>query len=409
MNLPFYIARRYLFSKKSHNAINVISMVSVCGVAVATMAMVCALSVFNGFSDLTSLLFSFFDPELKITPQTGKVFDPTTPAMREVAALPDILSISEVLQDNALVQYRDRQEIITLKGVDDRYGEATRIDSVLIEGEFLLREDVVDYATLGVGLAAALGVRAGYVSPLEIYAPKRDERFNSVNPAASLNMESAMIGGLYSISQVKYDEGFMIVSLDLARSLFRYEKEVSALEIKVKEESRLDEVKGQIKRLLGEGYHVEDRYEQQADSFKMMQIEKWITFLFLCFVLAIALFNMVGSLSMLMIEKQEDVRTLRNMGANNQLIRQIFLLEGFMISSVGIVIGILLGITLTLLQQYFGLITLGQQAGAFIIDAYPVRLVLSDLLIVSVAVMGMSLLVSWYAVRYLGKRWLSQV
>lgn len=372
------------------------------------MAMVCALSVFNGFSDLTSLLFSFFDPELKITPQTGKVFDPTTPAMREVAALPDILSISEVLQDNALVQYRDRQEIITLKGVDAHYGEATCIDSVLIEGEFLLREDVVDYATLGVGLAAALGVRAGYVSPLEIYAPKRNERFNSVNPAASLNMESAMIGGLYSISQVKYDEGFMIVSLDLARSLFRYEKEVSALEIKLKEESRPDEVKSQIKRLLGEGYHVEDRYEQQADSFKMMQIEKWITFLFLCFVLAIALFNMVGSLSMLMIEKQEDVRTLRNMGANNQLIRQIFLLEGFMISSVGIVVGILLGITLTLLQQYFGLITLGQQAGAFIIDAYPVRLVLSDLLIVSVAVMGMSLLVSWYAVRYLGKRWLSQ-
>lgn len=408
MNFPFYIARRYLFSKKSHNAINIISMVSVSGVVVATIALVCALSVYNGFNDLVSTLFSSFDPELKITPRTGKVFDPSTPSMQQVEALPEVAAVSEVLQDNALLRYRDRQVVATVKGVDDRFGELVRIDSVLIDGRFALREDVVDYATLGVGLASALGVNAGFVSPLELYAPKRDEKVNLSNPASSFQVEYAYIGGVFSINQQMYDETYMLVPLALARGLFRYEKEVSALEIKLAEGADLSAVKREIEQLLGPGFRVEDRHEQQQASFKMMQVEKWMTFLILSFILAIALFNVVGSLSMLMIEKQEDVRTLRNMGADDRLIRRIFLFEGWMISGFGALIGIVIGLVLCLLQQELGLIKLGQASGAFIIDAYPVRVEWGDILTVFITVLSIGFLAAWYPVRYLGKKWLNK-
>lgn len=406
MNFPFYIARRYLFSKKSHNAINIISMVSVAGVVVATIALVCALSVYNGFNDLVSTLFSSFDPQLKLTPRSGKVFDPAAPGIEQIKALPEVAFVSEVLQDNALVRYRDRQVVATVKGVDDRFGALVSIDSILIDGRFALREDVVDYATLGVGLASALGVNAGFVSPLEIYAPKRDEKVNLSNPASSFQVEYAYTGGVFCINQQVYDENYMLVPLALARALFRYENEVSALEIKLKEGANVSAVKKEIQQLAGADFRVEDRYEQQQASFKMMQVEKWMTFLILSFILAIALFNVVGSLSMLMIEKQEDVRTLRNMGAGDALIRRIFLFEGWMISGFGALIGIGIGLALCLLQQELGLIKLGQTAGAFIIEAYPVRVEAADLLTVFVTVLTIGFLAAWYPVRYLGKRWL---
>lgn len=408
MNFPFYIARRYLFSKKSHNAINIISMVSVAGVVVATIALVCALSVYNGFNDLVSTLFSSFDPQLKLTPRSGKVFNPAAPGIEQIKALPEVAFVSEVLQDNALVRYRDRQVVATVKGVDDRFGALVSIDSILIDGRFALREDVVDYATLGVGLASALGVNAGFVSPLEIYAPKRDEKVNLSNPASSFQVEYAYTGGVFCINQQVYDENFMLVPLALARALFRYENEVSALEIKLKEGANVSAVKKEIQQLAGAAFRVEDRHEQQQASFKMMQVEKWMTFLILSFILAIALFNVVGSLSMLMIEKQEDVRTLRNMGAGDALIRRIFLFEGWMISGFGALIGIGIGLALCLLQQELGLIKLGQTAGAFIIDAYPVRVEAADLLTVFVTVLTIGFLAAWYPVRYLGKRWLNK-
>ncbi|WP_270229921.1 FtsX-like permease family protein [Parabacteroides bouchesdurhonensis] len=406
MNFPFYIARRYLFSKKSHNAINIISMVSVCGVVVATIALVCALSVYNGFNDLVSTLFSNFDPELKITPSTGKVFDPDSQEMQAVKKLPEIAVFSEVLQDNALIRYRDRQDVATLKGVDNKFEELTQIDSVLIDGRFALREDVVDYGTLGIGLASKLGINAGFVSPMEIYAPKRNEKVNMSNPATSFNVEYAYIGGVFCINQQMYDESMMIVPLDLARKLFHYDNEVTAIELKLTEKANPATVKKQIKEILGDKFLVQDRFEQQEASFKMMQVEKWMTFLILSFILTIALFNVVGSLSMLMIEKQDDVRTLRNMGADNKLIRRIFLFEGWMISGFGALIGIAVGVILCLLQQELGLIKLGQTAGAFIIDAYPVRIEINDIATVFFTVLTIGLLAAWYPVRYLGKKWL---
>lgn len=405
MNLPFYIARRYLFSKKSHNAINIISMICVCGVVVATIALVCALSVYNGFNDLVAGMFSSFDPELKITPRTGKVFGPTTSDMQKIRELPDIAFFSETLQDNALIRYHDRQDVAVVKGVDDAYQHLTMMDSALIDGNFTLQDEVADYALLGVGLSSKLGARPGFASPLELYVPKRNEKVNLSNPSSSFSMEYAYTGGVFMINQQVYDEGYMIVPLSLARELFHYDKEVSAIELKLTEKADLSSVKKQIKSILGNEFIIRDRFEQQEASFKMMQIEKWMTFLILCFILAIALFNVVGSLSMLMIEKQDDVRTLRNMGASDSLIRRIFLFEGWMISGFGALIGIVIGLVLCLLQQSFGLIKLGQTAGAFIIDAYPVRVIFTDILVAFVTVAAIGFMAAWYPVHYLGKKW----
>ena len=380
-------------------------MVCVCGVVVATIAVVCALSVYNGFNDLVAGMFSSFDPELKISPRTGKVFDPTTAEFQKVKQLPDIAWFGEVLQDNALVRYHDRQDIAVIKGVDENFSHLTLIDSILIDGSFILKDEVADYATLGVGLSAKLGAKPGFASPLEIYVPKRDEKVNLSNPASSFNQEYAYIGGVFLINQQVYDEGYMILPISLVRQLLKYDKEVSSIELKLADGVDISSAKKQIKALLGDRFIVQDRYEQQEASFKMMQVEKWMTFLILSFILAIALFNVVGSLSMLMIEKKDDVRTLQNMGADDKLVRRIFLFEGWMISGFGAVIGIVIGLVLCLLQQHFGFIKLGQTAGAFVIDAYPVRVVFTDLLVAFITVAAIGLMAAWYPVHYLGKKW----
>lgn len=406
MNLPLYIAWRYLFSKKSHNAINTISMVSVCGIVVATIALVCALSVYNGFNDLFSMMFSSFDPELKITPRSGKVFDPTSPELRRVKELSGVALFCEVVQDNALIRYRDRQVIKAVKGVDDSFGKLTQIDSILIDGQFILHDEVVNYGVLGVGLASSLGVRANFTSPLEIYVPKRDGKVNLSNPATFFNREYATIGGVFCTDQQIYDEGYMLVPLSLARTLFQYETEVTAIELGLSPGTSVSAIQKEIESILGHKYKVQNRFEQQESAYKMLQVEKWVTFLILCFVLAIALFNVIGSLSMLMIEKQGDVHTLKNMGASDRLIRRIFLFEGWMIAGFGAVIGLLIGVLLCFLQQEFGLIKLGQTAGAFIVDAYPVRVEAVDVIAVFFTVATIGFLAALYPVHYLGKKWL---
>lgn len=406
MNLPFHIARRYLISKKSHNAINIISMVSVCGVMVVTIALVCVLSVMNGFSSLIASLFSDFDPQLKVIPKTGKVFIPSSQTIDRLNALPEVSVVSHVLQENALIRYGERQMVGVLKGVDQNYTKQINIEKTLIDGVFKLKEDVVDYATPGIGLAYFLGLKPGFVAPLEIYVPKRDEKVNMSNPASSFNIGYAYTGAIFSINQQVYDDNYMIISLDLARTLFHYDDEVSALEIKLNDRVDFGHAKAEISRIMGDGFLVQDREEQQAASFKMMSIEKWMIFLILCFILIIALFNVVGSLSMLMIEKKNDVRTLRNLGADTKLIRRIFLFEGWMISGVGGVVGLLIGVTLCLLQQEFGFITFGGGSGAFIIDAYPVLVLFRDVVIVFVTVLSIGFLAAWYSVNHLGKRWI---
>lgn len=416
MNLAFYIARRYLFAKKSHNAINIISMISVCSVAVATIALVCVLSAFNGFNDLVASMFNSFDPELKITPTTGKVFDPTTEKIRQVRNLQEIDLCTEVLQDNVLVryntqqseQYGARQEIAVAKGVSDEFLQMVCLDSLLIDGEAVLHEGETSYGLLGVGLAYSLGIYGRFIYPLEIYVPRRDEKINLSNPSGSFQLEYAFIGGVFRVNQPVYDENMMILPINLVRSFLNYETEVTALELKLSENANLKSVQKQIKTILGNDFQVEDRYEQQKAAFKMMQIEKWITFLILTFVLTIALFSVVSSLLMLMIEKKDDVYMLRSMGADDRMIRRIFLLEGAMIPTLGAIVGIVIGVILCLLQQQFGLLRLGDTIGAFMNDTYPVRIQILDIMIIFLAVSIIGLLVSWYPVRYFSKKWLKK-
>ena len=406
MNLPLFIARRYLLAKKSHNAINIISMISVCSVAVATVALVCVLSVFNGFRDLVISSFGYFDPELKITAVEGKVFDPATAAMRQVRAMPEVALSTEVLQDNVLVRYGDRQQIAVAKGVDSTFERAVPIDSSLIDGRFVLHEGEINYGVPGIGLASALGINAAFTEPMEIYAPKRDVRVNTANPATSFQLDYAFIGGVFCINQAEYDERYLILPIHLVRDMLRYDNgEVSALELKLTPGADVDAVKRRISRTLGKGFRVQDRFEQQEASFRMMQIEKWMTFLILVFILTIALFNVVSSLSMLIIEKEDDVHMLRSMGADDGLIRRIFLFEGCMIPLLGAAVGIVVGVVLCLVQQHFGIIRLGE-VGAFVNDQYPVHVSPWDLLAIFATVFAIGALTSWYPVRRLRSgRW----
>ena len=384
-------------------------MVSVCGVVVVTIALICALSVLNGFSGLVYSMFSNFDPELKVLPSTGKVFIPSEDKINTIKALPEVELVSEVLEDNVLIKYGERQHIAIIKGVDENFGQLIDINNILIDGEYRLREDVVDYASLGIGTASILGISANFVAPMTLYVPKRDEAVNMSNPASSFNIEYAYISSVFCVNQQVYDENYIIASLPLVRSLFRYENEVSALEIKLtKRGSNTNAVKVKLTEILGDNVIIKDRYEQQEASFKMMQIEKWMIFLILCFILIISLFNVVGSLSMLMIEKQADAHTLRSIGADDKLINRIFLFEGWMISGVGTLIGLVIGLTICLLQQTFGVIKLGQTGVAFIVEAYPVKVLSSDVILVIATVLSVGFLAAWYAVHYLGKRWIKE-
>lgn len=410
MNLSLYIAKRYIFAKKSHNAINVISGVSVCGVALATLALICTLSVFNGFQDLVATLFTAFDPQLKIVATTGKVFDAQDPRIQNIRQMPEVAVLSESLEDNAMVQYKGRQIMVTLKGIQDNFNELTAIDSILFgRGNMVLADEVVDYVIPGAELVSVLGTGVRFVDPLEVYAPKRGAKINVANPTTSFESGLLYSSGLvFAVNQQKYDASYMLVSLEFARELFQYDTEVSSIELKLKDEADTDQVKRTLQQQLGEGFQVLDRYEQQSDTFRIMEVEKLISYIFLTFILLIACFNVIGSLSMLIIDKRADVVTLRNLGADNQLISRIFLFEGCLISLFGALIGIVLGLTLCLVQQEFGLISLGGTGeGSFIIDAYPVSVHLQDVILVFITVWVVGFLSVWYPVRYLSRRLLA--
>ncbi len=406
MNLPFYIARRYLFSKKKHNAINIISGVSVCGVALATLALVCTLSVFNGFQEMVAGFFTAFDPELKITVREGKVFDGQDERILSVRNLSEVAVCTETLEEQAMVQYKDRQAMAILKGVEDNFEQLTAIDSILYgTGDFILHDSVVDYGVMGIELVSTLGTGIQFVDPLQVYVPKRNARVNMANPSASFNREYLFSPGVvFVVSQQKYDSRYILTSLSFIRNLLEYTTEVSAIELKLKDGSDVAAVQKKIAQLLGADFQVLNRYEQQADVFRIMEIEKLISYLFLTFILMIACFNVIGSLSMLILDKKDDVLTLRNLGADDKLISRIFLFEGRLISLFGALAGIVLGLILCFIQQEFGVISLGGGGGDFVVDAYPVSVHFWDVALVFVTVLGVGFLSVWYPVRYLSKR-----
>jgi lipoprotein-releasing system permease protein len=408
VNLAFHIARRYLFAKKSHNAINIISGISAGGVCVGTMAMICVLSVFNGFEGLIQQLFSTFDPDLKIELVQGKAFDTHTKEWDAVRQLKDIAFYDEVVEDNAMLRYKDKQLPATIKGVGSKFQAMTSIDSLLVSGSFVLNDGVFENGIMGVGLAGALGSGSKTLDPIQVYAPKRTSAINLANPESSFNRDQVFISGVFAVKQGGYDDKYFLVSLPFARRLFDYpDNFATSVSLKIKPGIETAQVQQEVGKILGSKFSVLNRYEQQSDYFRIMKIEKWMTYLILSFILLIAVFNIIGSLSMLIIDKENDIQTLRNLGADNRLIQRIFLFEGWMISVGGALLGVVLGVLLCLGQYYFGWIKL--QGSGFIIDAYPVQVEWADLVVVLFTVSVMGFLAALYPVRYLRKNLLERV
>ncbi|WP_297218831.1 FtsX-like permease family protein [uncultured Prevotella sp.] len=396
MNFPFFIARRYVFSKKSTNAINVISAISVVGVAVGTMALVIVLSVFNGFHDLVASFFTNFDPQIELVPTQGKTAPADDPVLDQVRKMPEVSVHTDVLEDQGLAVYGDRQQMVTVMGVDDNFTQLTNIGDILYgDGEFTLQAANLFYAIPGIRLAQDMGLGARFDGYLKLYAPVRRGQITDLeDPSDGFVVDSLISPGVvFAVNQAKYDRDHVICSIGFARRLFDQDGMLSSLQIRLKPGSDLGAVKKQMREIVGSKYRVLDRFEQQSDTFNIMQIEKVLAYVFLTFILMVACFNIISSLSMLIIDKKADAATLRNLGATDRQIRSIFLFEGRIISAIGAVVGILLGLLLCWLQQEFGLVHMGDSAGSFVVNAYPVSVHYDDVAIVFVTV----LLIGWGA------------
>ncbi len=406
MNFPFYIARRYLFSKKSTHAINVISGISVVGVAVASMALVVTLSVFNGFHDLVASFFTQMDPQLKITPVIGKTASADDPVLVKIRQMPEIDVATECLEEQALAVYKERQMMVKVKGVEDNFDKLTHIREILEgDGDFELHAADMHYGIPGLGIAYQLGMGYTYDEPLQIYAPRREGQLNMANPSDGFVVDELFSPGVvFCMQQGKYDKSYILTSIAFTRKLFDLEGKLSSLEIRLKPGSNFDRVKEQMQQIAGNRFYVRDRYEQQDDTFRIMKVEKLIAYVFLTFILIIACFNIIGSLSMLIIDKKDDVVTLRNLGATEQQITRIFLFEGRMISAIGAILGIIIGLLLCWLQQQYGIVRLGSSEGSFVVNAYPVSVHPWDIVLIFITVISVGFLSVWYPVRYFAKR-----
>jgi ABC-type transport system, involved in lipoprotein release, permease component len=405
MKLSLYIAKRYLFAKKSRNAINIISAVSVAGVAVGTMALIIILSVFNGLERMVSQIFNTFDPDIKITAAIGKTFIPDTARLKLLANVNGLSCYSLTIEENALLKYGSRQTIATIKGIDDNYAMVSNIDSSMWEGEFRLRNDKGrPYAVPGVGVAIYLGIRVNFITPLEILYPRKTGG-TSISAENSLNQKFIFPSGIFQVEK-EYDSKYVYIPIDLARELTETDKGVTTIEIKFKQNADPRAVQKDIVKIFGKGFNVQNRYEQQAIFYKVMRSERLAIFFILTLILVIASFNIIGSLTMLIIEKERDIEILKSMGADNNLIRKIFIFEGWLISIIGALSGIILGFIVCWLQQNYGLVKLNSQS--LIMDSYPVVMKLKDFIIVPVTVLLIGYWAAWYPVRFLTKKYLNK-
>lgn len=407
MNLPFYIAKRYILSKKSTNVINIISGISILGVLVGTMALIIVLSVFNGFDNLIKSLFSSFDPDLKITLVEGKTFSTDTIVLQDVKKMDKITQFVEILEENAFFKYDEKNDIATIKGVSDNFSEMNGIDSMMYDGDFILKDDVRNYAVVGYGIAYNLSIGLNFASSLNIWIPKRNEKV-TFEADKAFNNRYIQPSGIFSVQQ-EYDSKYVIVPISFAREILEYKyNEVTSIEIKVKSGENVEKVKNEIEKLLGEGFEVKNRYQQHEMLYKIMKSEKWAIFLILSFILVILSFNVIGSLTMLIIDKKKDIVILRNIGASDNLIKSIFILEGWLISIIGALIGLLIGALICFIQQKFGIIQF-PGGGTFIVNAYPVQMKLIDFITSFTTVLTIGFLVAWYPVRYITKKYLSTI
>ncbi|TAJ15094.1 FtsX-like permease family protein [Marinilabiliaceae bacterium JC017] len=399
MKLALSIAKRYLIAKKSQNIINIISMISVAGILTGSMALLVVLSVFNGLHGFVGSLYNTFDPDLQIVPKAGKVFSVDSIPLDRIKSLDGVVAVSEIVEDNALLKFGKRQMPGVVMGVDTIFSQVTEIDSIMDEGVFNLNKKGENRGVLGMILADQLAVRLNFVTPLVMYVPRRTGHINMANPQNAFNMEYLRPSGIFLVKQMEYDANYILVNIDQARRLYEYDgSTVSSLKLRIDDYENMPAVKKQLGELLGDHFRIKNREEQHESFYKMMKVEKLMAYLILSFIMMIAAFNVIGTLSMLIYEKKESIFTLRSLGADRKLITRIFLVEGWMISLLGVFGGLILGAVIVWLQQTFGLLKF-QGMGSFIVDAYPVELQFTDVLAVLVTVSTIGFLAAWYPVR----------
>lgn len=395
MKVELKIAWRYLLAKKQFNAIHIITAISSAAVGVVTAAMICILSVMNGFGTLVEQMFSQFDPDLRIIAKAGKSFCINEETKKTISSLPSVNLLSESISETALVYFEDKQMPIQLMGVDSLFDDLTNIEEIITDGYYQVYDGAFDRAILGQGLAWKLGIGARFVKGMQIYAPKRYGNVNMLRPDLNFNQENCFIAGIFSVNQQKYDDNLMLVDIGLARRLFDYkENEVTALQLSIDKQYTTKQTKEEVQKVLGDNFILQDRYEQQEDFFRILRIEKLLTTLLLIFILLIATFNGIGSLSMLIIDKRQDILTLSHLGASNPMIRNIFLLEGWLVNAIGAISGIVLGLSVCLLQEHFGFLKLGNGT-EYVISAYPVAVEAWDIVGVSLTVFILGAISSW--------------
>ncbi|MFW5700972.1 MAG: FtsX-like permease family protein [Cyclobacteriaceae bacterium] len=405
MKFSLFVAWRYLFAKKSHNAINIISGITVFAVAMGAMALIVILSVFNGFDKLIQSMINSYDPDIKISAVEGKTFNPDGEIYEKVKKIESIEFVSEVLEEDALLRFADKQYIAVVKGVSDSYTNVSGVDSMITSGEFKLKEGPYQYAVVGQGVSVYLNIPNRTQRKMVIYMPKRSSRI-SIDPSKAFTRHPVFVSGKFSIEQ-SADAKYVFVPIDLMRNMLDYNgRQVTALELKVTNDKKVKQVQQELKQVLGDGFSVKNRNEQNEMFYKVMKIEKWAIAFILTFVLFIASFNILGSLTMLILDKKRDMVTLQNLGATKSAIKRIFLTEGWLITSLGGLAGLFLGGLLCWIQIQFEPIKL-QGSGSFVINAYPVHVNFLDFLMIIFIVLFIGALASWYPVKKVTKRYLS--
>jgi lipoprotein-releasing system permease protein len=404
LNLSLFIAKRYLISKKSNHAINVISWISIIAISLTTAALVIVLSAMNGLTGIVADLYNAIEPDLKITSVNSKYILNRMDIERQIKLIPEINAISYSLEENALIKLDDKQAVVNIKGVDANFKNLTRFDTVVKEGEYRFEYNNQFYGVFGKGIANKLGINVNdFISPISIFAPKRG-KFEGINPDDAFTKINVSPAGIFSLND-DFDYKYVLIDLKAAQTLFDCGDEINMIEINVKDKSNIDKIQQQLKNSLGENYNVKNKYEANDVLFKTLEIEKLWVFLILSFILIIATFNIIGSLTMLIIEKKKDIKTFYNMGADQQFIKSIFMKEGLLITFVGAISGLIIGLAVCMIQQQFHVITFDDQS---VISYYPIRVEFKDMISILGVVMLIGFLAAIYPVRVFTKNNLLQ-
>ncbi len=401
MNFPFFIAKKYLVSKKNTNIINIISFIAILGVAFGTTAFIVVLSVFNGIENLVSSQFNSFDPDLKINVIEGKSFNTDSVVFQKLKDYENIAYMSYIIEENALLEYDKKQVVATIKAVDENYINVTGVDTMLWQGQFILNENPKQYAVIGQGLAARLGVGLNLIYPLKIWLPMRTKGIN-LSAHNAFNADLLNVSGIFSV-QAEYDNKYVIIPIDFARDLMNYGNRATTIEIKLLKNADLSKSETEIQQILGSGFTVKNRFEQKQLVYKIMKSEKWATIAILMFILLVSSFNIIGTMIMLIIEKRDNISTMHALGADIDKIRKIFLYEGWLISAIGAVIGLVFGLFISLGQQYFGWIKYSTH-NSFTQSIYPIHVDFSNVFFVFIVVLFIGWLVANYPVKYITKK-----